>query len=152
MTYSEAGCFLTCFGKLTAGNVTLSADDVFDLLFDARRWYLPRTHRATTVASLMIFYQNGRGARGSAKVARQRELGDRFLLPSVFRSQFTVSLVLQDCVRFESAVSLKELIDQLDFITDKRYWGQSLRSSPRPISLKDFKTILTAASKRDTSG
>jgi len=71
----------------------------------------------------------------------------RMLFGTALLSEFKQRLALEDVVIFKEAIPLAPLVDRLEFVSNKKYWGTALKTSPRYISVEDYVTI-TAGNER----
>ena len=93
-----------------------------------------------------MFYEAASGIRGYAEI---ETVSDATALDQESLLQFglyhlAVKLSLTGMVVFPKPIELGPLVERLDFVSNKRFWGHSLRATPRTISKKDFDTILAA--------
>jgi hypothetical protein len=152
MTDSQPGeVWLIAFGGLEGflGSrvIRTSSSVVADRLLTRGVWFLPRSTTMRTGDSL-LFYENGRGVVASARlgaIVAVSQGDSQTLMQFGVSDFFRFRLELSDIVRFGHHVALAPLLDKLNFISNRRYWGQSLRSTPRKIPISDFQVILEAA-------
>jgi predicted RNA-binding protein len=141
----EPRCFISAFGDLATNGHKVAAAKVFEILVSRDRWYLSNRPQALGRGAHLLLYQNGKGVRAFATVEDLLEgTSEDFPLPHSLRELFTTTVVLAKTVEFDPPINLRPLVDQLRFITNKKYWGQSLRLSPREIPRLDLETILKA--------
>ena len=140
---------LIVFGDLIGNDGRkVSGRSVFQQLFKANKWLFMSATRQLAPGDTLLFYQNRVGAVGEAKLVSIEAQSAR--LPGLDLAFYT-AVVLSDCQQYESPVSLRPLISDLAFIKNKRYWGQSLRSSPRSISPSDYDLIRARRTKASAS-
>jgi hypothetical protein len=144
MPDSPAKIVLLAFSGSSTNSGIVKASRIFDSLIGRRLWYVPRRSKDLVVGSIVVFYEAGSGVRGYATVSEvtDAEPIDQGSLVQFGLYHLPVKIVLSDIVIFESPVQLGVLVDRLDFVSNKKYWGHSLRATPRTISHKDFETIL----------
>jgi hypothetical protein len=136
---------VVAFGDMETASGVLKAAQVFDSLIEQRLWYIVRASRSVVVGATILLYQNGSGFRGTAVVKDVLEdsvavlCGRRTVVP------FSRRVVLDKCTIFAEPLSIRGLVSELTFVASKTYWGQSLRSTPRSISVADYRTILRHA-------
>jgi hypothetical protein len=148
MTAKDENYFLIAFGDIEGASTKIPADVVFARLFDAGLWYTTRYSRVLTLGGRVLFYQNGTGFRGHAVIgeiaddAKDAPFGqDHFL-------SFSQRLSLVETTRFPVPVDPRPIVDALDFITNKTYWGHAFRTTPRMILKKDYLAILRNAARK----
>ncbi len=144
MPKSSAKIVLLTFSGSSTNSGSVKASRIFDSLIGRRVWYVPRRSKDLGAGSTVLFYEAGSGIRGYATVS---EVSDAKPVDQKSLTQFglyhlAIKLVLSDVVVFDKALELGLLVDRLDFVSNKKYWGHALRSTPRTISYKDFETIL----------
>jgi hypothetical protein len=124
----------------------IPAGEIFSTLMERRLWYCRRSN-VVTPGTTVLFYQSRVGFRGFAKIGAVGELRvqDRELLRSLGLPFLTVYLSLSEVTIFATPVSMQPLVDQLDFVTNKKRWGHSVRFTPRQMSSKDFKVLVNTA-------
>jgi hypothetical protein len=139
-------------GHNNAGAVP--ASEIFDHLIRQSVWYVPRCPRNLADESIVLFYQAGAGIRAYAKVTGvfQATDTDQNQLRRYGLYHLSIKLTLRDIVIFPTPVTLQPIVQHLDFVSNKKYWGHALRSTPRSISIADFKRILSFAGPRSRSG
>jgi len=143
---SEHYAFVS-FGDVSGPNGTISADRIFEGLFKLRRWYATRS--GVSVGTRLLFYQGGVGFKGCAVVDTVTEVATSQLFGTPIFLKFSRCLSLSACRAFDKPLAVGDLVNKLDFIKNKTYWGHSFRSTPRKISKKDYITIMDRAKKSD---
>jgi hypothetical protein len=142
---------IAAFGDLDTEKGKIGADRVFDDLFARNVWYLPRPTRVIAQGTRVLFYQSGSGFRGSAIVSNIVEENTRYLLGALLFMPFYRRLLLDECRRFVLPVSIRPIVTDLDFITNKVYWGQAFRATPRSISETDYDAILKFVKEHESN-
>jgi hypothetical protein len=146
---------LVAFSNGTSHNGPVPASKIFDDLRSEGFWYLPRGSRYLVPnESTVVFYQSGAGVRGHARVvsvedaseAEQSSVRTRFGLP-----QIAIKLGLDHVEVFRSPVPIGPLVNDLQFVRNKKYWGHSVRTSPRTINDHDFSVLKAAARKQPSA-
>jgi hypothetical protein len=136
---------IIAFGDIDGTQGTIKAEEVFDGLFPNDTWYIGRYLRAITPGTKLLFYQTRVGVRGAALVKDVVDEKTSVLFGRPVFLTFDRRIVLADRREFNPPVNIRPVVENLDFITDKTYWGQSLRSTPRRISKSDYFMIITLA-------
>jgi hypothetical protein len=136
---------LLVFGDLESKMGVVRGDKVFDRLIAQAVWLVTRVPRAAQKAdAVALFYQNRVGFRAAARIVGTRDAtaADLAILglgPSAFlRKTLQLSIVK----KFPQVLPMGPLVERLSFVSNKKYWGHALRSSPRIISFDDFETIV----------
>jgi hypothetical protein len=150
---------LIVFGALDwfEGNqrrTTLGLDLFNDLAGKRHLWYCARpVHVEDGALALFYLKRTGVVARATIDKVTAIEKSDLPLLSAYgLAGYFHTALRLSNIVRINPFIALKPLIPKLDFINHKgKFWGTSLRASPRVISKTDFDRIMSAAHKRVTN-
>ena len=140
---------LVAFGDIEGATHFVSAEEVFKRLFHNAMWLITRPSRAISPGTRILFYQNGLGFKGHAIAD---EISDNRSTPfgtDIFLS-FSQQLRLKECYEFIKPVSASSLLNNLGFITNKKYWGHSFRSTPRSISKEDYTIIMNAAKRLES--
>jgi hypothetical protein len=107
-------------------------------------WYLPRMSRKLEIGDKLLFYQAREGVVGEATaalVAASLESTDLGLLQGLGLGFLTIRVELKDTVSYGEPVRLGPIVESLSFISNKQFWGHSLRSTPRVLSEVDFNLI-----------
>jgi hypothetical protein len=95
--------------------------------------------------SYVLCYQNGAGFRGHAAIGEiADDAPDAPFGKDSFLS-FSQRLSLVETKRFSVPLDPRPMVDALDFISNKRYWGHAFRTTPRKISKKDYLAVLRSA-------
>jgi len=149
MTETNQTYAIVAFGDIDGPDCRIAADSVFDGLFAKGEWYITRPTASLLKGTKVLFYQNGRGIRGSALVGGVIECRTTHIFGCRVYSSFTHRLVLDECATFVEPVNIRPLIPVLDFISNKVHWGQSFRTTPRRISEKDYFAIARQADSRE---
>lgn len=138
--------FLVTFSNGVGSAGPIPAGQIFSELINLGRWYLPRRSSIAGGATI-LFYQAGVGIRGEATVLNVLEAtqNDRDYLKKYGLFHLTVRLALGQQHVFEEPVSLAPLVNDLAFVTNKKYWGHSLRFTPRVITEADYNLIVQRA-------
>ena len=128
-----------------AGNV--SASRIFQDLMNQKVWFTVRKAKNLTADSVVVFYQSGTGVRGYATVTEilDNSKSDFETMQNLGLYQLRIRINLEDIVQFDDPVALGPMVDNLEFIANKKYWGHSVRGTPRSISSKDFQKIVKAS-------
>ena len=125
----------------------VSATRIFDDLSRRNVWYTTRRAKGLNSGCTLIFYQAGLGITGYATVVEvsDNDRIDNEVLQNFGLYHLRFKIRLSNVIRFSVAVKLGPIVSDLDFITNKKYWGHSLRATPRSISAADFQKILDMA-------
>lgn len=142
---------LLAFSHSATETGVVPAGRIFDDLIRRSTWYVTRQPKELIQGSQVLFYQAGEGMRGYATVANVSiaSLSDQGSLRRFGLFHLTTKLELTEIVVFSKPVKLAPIVEKLDFISNKKYWGHALRATPRAISLSDFKTIVGCAADMD---
>jgi hypothetical protein len=145
MTETNQTYAIIAFGDIDGPDRRITADMVFDGLFAKGEWYITRPTASLFKGTKVLFYQSGKGIRGSALVGGVIECRTTRILGCQVYGSFSHRLVLDECAMFVEPVSIRPLVLVLDFISNKAHWGQSFRTTPRLISEKDYLAITRQA-------
>jgi hypothetical protein len=123
------------------------AGRIFDELIRGGIWYVPRRSKDLVEGTTVLFYQAQSGARGYATVNQVLDAtgADQEILRQRGLHHLAIKLRIADIVVFSNPVRLAPIVSRLDFVTNKKYWGHAVRSTPRTIPALDFETIVAAA-------
>ena len=94
-----------------------------------------------------MFYQSGAAVRGYASVAQVDEANDNDRVEMLSRNglhEVVTRIGLVDTHEFTKPICVAPLVDQLDFVKNKRYWGHSVRTFPRIINELDLNIYKSA--------
>jgi len=111
-----------------------------------RKWPIfkkTQNRRNLRTGDKIIFYKagaNGKKFLGKALIASELEQVD----------QFTYSLKLSEIEVWEKPVELANVLNDLDFISDKLYWGRYFQGGVRSLSEKDYSTIVSKSTPNFT--
>lgn len=140
--------WLVTFGDSYPASGKMDGAEIYEALMRSETWYLSREVRMAP-GDTLVFYENGCGFRGYAKLLKSGPLtpSDRLVLRE-YGVEFLVSrLELKSVVRFKRAVPIQHLVADLSFITNKKHIGLGLRSAPRRIPAEDFARIRQAGKR-----
>lgn len=143
-THDARTAVLFSFGNMVSGVSAVPADLVFQKLTERLVWYLPRPLRALEPGKPCIFYQSKKGVVASGVIGSimLTESEDQGILASLGLHGFAQKVQLQNIRLLPQAIQLGPLANRLSFITNKKYWGMSLRFAARRIPRSDFDFIL----------
>lgn len=84
----------------------------------------------------VVFYKAGR-------INGQRFLGTATVISGVTREDGRIDAFVElgDIMIWKKPVQMREILDNLDFVRDKKNWGLYVQGGARQISEKDFLTI-----------
>jgi hypothetical protein len=137
---ADSGVLLFAYNDLNG----TSADSLYESLVGNNIWLTSRLSKLCVVGMQILFYQARVGFRGVAVLS---EIGTTtasdWRFPGVGFRKFPIRLLLSDINTFASPIPLKRLAGDLDFVTNKTFWGQAVQSTPRIISKKDLQVILS---------
>ena len=142
---------IIAFGNVEGPQGIISGDTIFRELFAKSRWYTARASQAATPGTRVLFYQNGRGFRGTALIEGAQKRAITTLAGRGLYMTFQQELILQECATFSEPLDIRPIINDLEFIANKRYWGHSFRSTPRRISATDYHAIVTLCPSQPTA-
>ena len=120
--------------------VIAGTDKEFKRRLDEKRWpiYLYTIYRKKIHANdLVVFYKAGAGGQkiiGKATTASA-------IVPVDGKIDFYVEL--KDVKPCKRHVSMHPLVEKLDFIKNKEFWGRYMQGGVKPISEKDYETIVS---------
>jgi hypothetical protein len=112
-------------------------------------WYVPRANKLSVPGTRLLFYETRVGVHGSAVLTDIGPITDSDVVgfDQLGIRNMRYRLFLENITTFVTPVSLVPLIEHLQFIKNKKFWGLALRSTPREIGKHDFQLILEAANK-----
>lgn len=110
-------------------------------------WFTVRKAKNFTAGSVVVFYQSGTGVRGYATATEilDNSKSDFESMQNLGLYQLRFRINLKEIIQFENPVALGPMVDHLGFVANKKYWGHSVRGTPRPISSEDFQKIVEAS-------
>jgi hypothetical protein len=138
--------FLLTFGNGSSG---VPADRIFRELIARDVWYFPKIAADLVQDSLLLFYQSGLGARGTASlvgVELTSEM-DAPVLAELGLTGMKMRAKIRDAHEFVRPVALPPLVPELQFVGNKVHWGLYLRNTPRRIPIADYNLILSRAAE-----
>ncbi len=135
---------LLAFSGSSTNSGNVPSGRIFDSLIGRAVWYVPRRSKDLVPESRVVFYEAKAGVRGYATIADVSDAtpSDQGTLVQFGLYHLAIKLSLANIVVFSKAVHLGPLVHQLDFVSNKKYWGHSLRTTPRTISSGDFEKIV----------
>lgn len=138
---------LVAFANSHINTRAVTSNEIFENLTNRFIWYVPRRTKSLVEGVAVLFYQAATGFRGHAIVTEILDASycEMETLRNLGLYQLTTKLCLKEITVFTDPVKLGPIVNDVDFVTNKRYWGHSLRSTPRRISAKDFETITSEA-------
>ena len=113
----------------------------FNRRLDEKKWpiYLHTTNRKKIQAgNHVVFYKAGTG--GQKIIGRART--SSAIIPIKSKMDFFVRL--EDVEHCEPHVRFHTLVEKLDFIKNKADWGRHMQGGVRPISKKDYETMVSS--------
>lgn len=146
MVANERSYILLSFSGSQNGNGTVSADTIYKNLMDQRIWFISRKPKYLVPGAVVLFYQSAMGVRGNATVAQvyDNSRADFEALENLGLYQLRFKLALSGIQKFEKPIPLGPMVHDLEFVANKKYWGHSVRGTPRQIPAVDFNKILEA--------
>ena len=144
---------LIAFGDMSLPDGrAVSAGTIFRDLMSRGYWLSPRVPTGTFLDSHALFYQSGSGFRSVARITsiQSTTAAEGNIWGSHVASFFRWTIKLVDIEVFEEPLDIRPLIERLGFVVNKRYWGHSLRNTPRRISREDLSLILKQGAPRGT--
>jgi hypothetical protein len=143
----RAKVVLLTFADSRSDTGIVTSDTIFDGLIHRGVWYVTRQPKELIKGASVLFYQAGKGMRGYASVedVSKATALDQASLRQYALYHLTVKLVLTQIIVFPYPVELGPIVNMLDFISNKIFWGHSVRATPRLISKEDFDKIVSVA-------
>jgi predicted RNA-binding protein len=147
--------YLFVVNDLDYGNIVISAEEIVSYLFNNNVWLLnnntPNIKRIHKDDQVLVYIAGHKRRYVYAKFRIESEpqqnnlvsLEPKYLrLNSIFKLSVKISCIqmLKRPVNF-----VKEVRDNLDFITNKEYWGLFFRHATRELSAKDYNYICNLA-------
>jgi hypothetical protein len=130
------------FGDVIAEHTVIRADAILDSLLTEGCWYMMKVTSAVQPGTKFLLYQNRVGFRASVVVNEIVAEVRRTLLRAPLTFAFSHRLTLREINKFAKPLALAPLVHELEFVTNKRYWGTALRTSPRAIPESDYNKIM----------
>jgi len=142
----DKNSLIVAFGNLACHKgAFVPADQIAARLLGSNRWFSNRKPGITPLGAKVLFYQNGLGVVASGIVEQINLTTPAEVVGALgFPAAMLYVWRLRDISNMKPAISLRGLVQELRFITNKRHWGQSLRYTPRWIWDSDFDTIANA--------
>lgn len=141
---------LLVFGDLVSADGTIAASHIFDRLVQRSFWLASRIPKPVALAPFpAIFYRSGDGFVATANVVQiePASMSDIGVLGRANPVHFAYKLRLEDTRIFQNPIPMAPLVNELSFVSNKKYWGHALRTSPRWVDNRDLETILAAEGK-----
>lgn len=145
-----ASALLIAFGDLYAPSGTVvPGRQVLLSLLNANMWLTNRMPLRARTPINCLFYQSGVGIVARARVTGAGSANSVPLsaAPGIPEGWFAMALTLEDVDIFNRPLDVRPFIQQLSFVSDKKYWGHAFRSTPRLILKKDFDLLLKEAKR-----
>ena len=141
MVRNEA--LLVVFGSLGDGDLRLSGDAIYRTLAANNLWFVARIPRDLTPGTPTLFYESKIGFRGTAILDSigRTTADDQSLVGRIPIKLYPYKLVLERWHDFAIPVDPRPHLAQLSFVSNKKHWGHSFRSSPRIVPMADFRII-----------
>lgn len=143
---NDRPAILIAFGDLQSSHGLVQASRVKRMLFDQKIWFVPKNNKSMIAGAKILFYQRSMGAIATADLigVGRPSKEDAGALYQLGLSHFEVKLDIANVDEFLEPVSFRPLVEQLGFLTNKKYWGTSLRFASRSIPTPDLEIILKA--------
>jgi hypothetical protein len=139
---------LLAFGDLiSSAGMVLPAAKIATVLLGSNRWFTTwMPARAPEPGTPILFYQAKTGVVATAKVSSTATATASEIIAALgyHEPMLRYSWQLQGVKRFSPPIHFRGFVNQLSFITNKAYWGNALRMTPRWIPDSDFATIVEA--------
>ena len=139
---------LVAFSKgNSSSGLTVPSEFIFDKLMAMKRWYVPRGIPECSADIKIIFYEAKIGFRGYATIRKASTIdpSDRVVLDRLGVPFLKFRVEIDEIVTFEKPLPVGPHVDSLSFITNKKYWGNAFRTSPRLIPAADYRRIVHLA-------
>ncbi len=104
--------------------------------YDKVLLYMAGNHRKFFVASFTLDGES-------------RNIEEVIGLDNKFYDFFRFAIPIKDVRTFVPPVSINTIINDLDFINNKKYWGLFFRQSMKAISEKDYIQIINSSQKKE---
>lgn len=146
---NHASCMLLSFSDSHNVSGKVPASTIFDTLTKKHVWYVIRRPAKLVAGTNVLFYQSAVGIRGYATLVQivENNASDMSWMRNLGLYQLRFRLDIADVVKFETPVPLGPMVNELEFVANKKFWGHSVRGTPRIISLTDFNRIVSASKK-----
>jgi hypothetical protein len=143
----EGDFALLAFGPAATATRTIPASEIAEQLLGTSLWFISRPSKRIAPGMLLLFYQAGHGVIAESRLASVKPvtLTDIAKLNQLGLSYMQYRLDVTAVRFYCEAVRIGPLVDSLDFISNKRYWGHSLRLTPKSISTADASLIRSRA-------
>ena len=136
---------------LISGDLSKEAFQVFRKRISEQRWPLyEKTKHIDNIKinDLLIFYIGGKYSHcqsfaGEALVSKIEGLNEITIDPDSKNKIVKKYLFLKEIQTFKKPIKILDLIENLDFIKNKKYYGLSLLEGTAEISSKDYDTIIS---------
>jgi hypothetical protein len=148
----ETPKILLSFGEGLCESGRVPAARIFEELTKAKIWYTVRGSPTMLVNAVALFYQAEAGVRGYATVrgiAAVNPQDQRWLAAFGLR-HLRVKLLLESVVVFRQPVALGPIVQKLNFVANKTYWGRALAAD---VSIgKTQRVVADMQQMKDLSG
>ena len=136
---------------LISGDLSKEAFQAFRKRISEQRWPLyEKTKHINNIKinDLLIFYIGGKYSHcqsfaGEALVSKIEGLNEITIDPDSKNKIVKKYLFLKEIQTFKKPIKILDLIENLDFIKNKKYYGLSLLEGTAEISSKDYDTIIS---------
>lgn len=147
--------YMVIINDFQIGDTVFSAKDIVATLFKHRQWlFSPRTAKISRLkpGDKVIVYAAGKGNRcfiGSfcLESVPDVEEADGSLELIHLKKYFPLSCRIKNILIWSKPVAIKDVLDDLSFIGDKKNYGLYLRQGMRELSEQDYSVIVGKAQR-----
>ncbi len=150
-TIGQTDALIVVYGPLSCASGPVSASTVLQSLFDRSMWFFSARSRYLVPNTPLLFYETRRGITAIGRVGTVENVGqgDTAFLNSWGISNYKIKISLKKTRVLPAVISMLPIIDQLDFIRNKRYWASYLQRSPVRITQHDYDLIVSRSNDGD---
>ena len=137
--------YLLAFGDMQVGRSIIRAETLLNRFAEKGIWFVPRSRKSMHSGNLLLFYRSGTGFVACAQLRESLATtpSDRDDLAPLGLAHLNEKLIIDSFTRFKSPVGIRSIVNSLSFVTNKKYWGHSVRTNLRTIPQGDTDLILS---------
>lgn len=123
---------LIVFGDINFTAQKVTGEKVYHYLTSRNVWFVSKCPRSAVSGMPILFYQSGVGFRGTATVANigRTSASDGKDFSMIPLGSYPTKITLRNLHTFADPLDPRPLLQELSFVTNKKYWGHAFRNSP----------------------
>lgn len=141
--------YLFIINNIDLGKESLSTNEITEYLLEKELWaFTPTAPRIKSLKPLdeVIIYLAGKGNRcfvGQFTILTEPNMVERIDDEPDWLEMFPYRVKVGDTSIWAEPLSIKKVVNDLDFITDKKNYGLFFRQSVKMLTEKDYNTIIS---------